>query len=657
MSVSESLSPITPEDHGNAGPTRPPASARRTFRRIVLHPTGGPAILWLLLVTIAYACASLIAPYTPNGEDFTAILSGPTHAHLLGTDELGRDILSRLLYGGRVSLEGVVEALVVAGVLGLCFGVIAGYRGKLFDTISSRIVEIAMSIPAIVVLLMVFALFNNSETWAMVTLGILTSPVIFRVTRAATLAVREDAYLASARITGVSELQIMRRHVAPRIVGPFVVNLSVLAGVVLGIQAGLNYIGLGVTPPAPSWGGMVADAQGYLQEQPWLIVPSGVVIALTILAFVLLGDDIRDVLSLRTSDRSGRGFTSVDQPPIPTSTEIRSASSTPLLSVRGLSVAFGPKRGSATRVVQDVAFDIAPGEIVGIVGESGCGKTVTALALLGLLGRGGRVVEGSCLFEGRELFGTSEKVWHSVRGREIAFVSQEPMTSLDPCFSVHSQIGETVHRHEPTLSRSEVGERVDELLVQVGLSDTRDVGRRYPHQISGGMAQRICIAVALAGRPKLLVADEPTTALDVTVQAEILNLLRRISEETGMAVLIITHDLGVVADLCRRAIVMYAGEVAEIGSVNEIMTTPAHPYTQALLAANPIFATDGEALPSIPGTVTPPAEWPVGCHFADRCAFQIEACLTAPIPLLEVDTNHYCRCPYGPRISIEIGRR
>jgi peptide/nickel transport system permease protein len=171
------------------------------------------------------------------------------------------------------------------------------------------------------------------------------------------------------------------------------------------------------------------------------------------------------------------------------------------------------------------------------------------------------------------------------------------------------------------------------------------------------MAQRICIAVALAGRPKLLVADEPTTALDVTVQAEVLNLLRRICDETGMAVLIITHDLGVIADICQRAVVMYAGEVAEFGTVDEVMTSPAHPYTQALLGANPIFAEEGEALPSIPGTVTPPSDWPIGCHFADRCPFQVAECLIGPIPLLDVGTSHLCRCPYGPRVIIEIERR
>jgi peptide/nickel transport system permease protein len=219
------------------------------------------------------------------------------------------------------------------------------------------------------------------------------------------------------------------------------------------------------------------------------------------------------------------------------------------------------------------------------------------------------------------------------------------MTALDQCYTIFSQLRELVRLHEPSLGRNEVSERVSELLDQVGLPNADEVGRKYPHQISGGMAQRVCIAAALAGRPRLLVADEPTTALDVTIQAEILDLLRTIRDETGMAVLLITHDLGVVADLCDRAVVMYAGEVVELGSVQQVMSFPLHPYTKALIAANPTFAVRGEELQTIPGAIISPLEWPVGCHFANRCSYRVDSCTIAPIPLEVVGELHYSRCP------------
>jgi peptide/nickel transport system permease protein len=428
--------------------------------------------------------------------------------------------------------------------------------------------------------------------------------------------------------------------------GPVCVNVSVLAGVALGIQTGLNYLGLGVNPPAPSWGGLVADAQGYLEQQPWLIVPSGLVVALTILSFVLIGDALRDVLGLHSSSLRAVGSEGVTQPLLPeTVHQLVSNREGATLLVRGLSVSYGAKGTTQIRVIQDVAFDLSPGEIVGVVGESGSGKTVAALAILGLLGPGGEILHGECILEGQDLVAMSDAERKNVRGSGIAYVSQEPMTALDQCYTIFSQLRELVRLHEPRLGRHEVSARVSELLNQVGLPNADEVGRKYPHQISGGMAQRVCIAAALAGRPKLLVADEPTTALDVTIQAEILDLLRTIRDETGMAVLLITHDLGVVADVCDRAVVMYAGEVVEFGSVRQVMRSPLHPYTKALIAANPTFAVRGEELQTIPGAIITPLEWPVGCHFANRCSYRIDTCTVAPIPLVVVGEAHFSRCP------------
>jgi peptide/nickel transport system permease protein len=626
------------------------------LRRLLKHPVGLPATLFLVLVVLAVIFAPLLARVSPDSQDFAHVLSGPTGLHPLGTDQLGRDVLSRMLYGGQVTLIGLAETVALALVLGLGLGLIAGYVGGLADTILARLVEIIMAVPAIVVLLMVFSLFNNNENWAMLTLGLLSVPVIFRITRGAALTVRDEAYVASARITGVRTPTIIRRHILPRIYGPLIINTAVLAAITLGIQSGLNFLGLGVTPPAPSWGGLVAEAQTSLQQQPWLIVPSGGITGLTILALVLIGDALRDVVSDRSRGR-GRSGAKVNQPAPPAGDfPPAPASAEPLLSLRELSVSFPAPGGGRMRVVQDVGFDVLPGEALGIVGESGCGKSVTSRAILGLLGSG-TATAGSALFQGKDLFAMDRRERAALRGSQIGFISQEPMTSLDPNYTMGRQLGELVAIHEKQLSREQRRSRVLELLRQVGLPDPQDVARRYLHQVSGGMAQRVSIAAALAGRPALLIADEPTTALDVTIQADILDLLRRLQRDNGMSIVIITHDLGVVADLCTRAVVMYSGEVVEVGTVADLVRAPSHPYTKALLAANPAFGVAGQPLPTIAGTVPAPAAWPDGCHFADRCGYRIDACTGHPIALELPRADQLSRCVRSTDLLAEAASR
>jgi peptide/nickel transport system permease protein len=617
---------------------RPPARLR-LLRNYLRRPLGVAAAAFLVVVVIAVAFAPVLAPYDPLAQDLRHTLSLPSAQHLLGTDRLGRDVLSRLLWGGQLTLLGLVEALAVAFIIGLVFGLIAGYLGRGVDNVISRVTEVVMAIPGIVLLLMIYSLTDNNPHAGMVMLGLLSTPTVLRVTRGAARSVREETFVAASRVIGMSRVRIMLQHVLPNIWGPIIVNTAVLAAVILGVQGGLNYINLGVNPPAPSWGGMVSEAQQSLSQQPWLIIPSGLLITFVIMSLVLVADALRDTTSSKRSRVATKGAgqqQSTTEEPI---AEGRTVNPAAVLSVRNLSVAFG-----GLEVVRRVSFDVEPGRSLGIVGESGCGKTVTASAVLGSLGSNA-VITGQVVFDGVDLNAASKKVRSSVRGTGIAYISQDPMVALDPSFTVASQLGELIGRHDRTRGARR-RERILELLAQVGLPSPADTARRYPHQLSGGMAQRVAIACALAGRPRVLVADEPTTALDVTIQGEILGLLRRLQEETGMAIVIITHDLGVVADLCTRVAVMYAGEVVEEADVDTVFTHPAHPYSRGLLGSNPIVSTPGQALPSIAGTVPSPADWPVGCHFADRCPMRVAACTAGPIPLetVAVGQDHDARC-------------
>ena len=623
-------------------------------RRLLRHPAGAGAGAFILAVALACALAPLIAPYGANDQDLGGALSAPSAHHPLGTDQLGRDVLSRLLYGGVGSLVGILEALAVTVALGLVLGLIAGYRSGWLDGALSRLADLGMAIPAIVVLLTTYAVFPNNQHVAMVVFGVLLSARLFRVVRGVAIGMRDDLYVRAARIAGRSHAYILLRHLLPRAVGPLVVNASIIAAAGLLVQTGLNYLGLGVRPPAPSWGGMVAEAQTVIQLQPWLFVPSGALIGLMVLAFVLLGNGVRSTFA-----DSRTGAAPAARPP--RSARAATAPATPAgpadpdaYELRGLSVVIS-REDREIPIVRDIGFRIRPGEAVGLVGESGCGKSMTARALVGTLPRGARIDAGEFLFDGHDLFTRSRRERAAVRGRGIAFVSQQTGSSLDPCFTVGAQLAELVRRHHGG-SRSAAMRQAVELLETVHLPSAARVAKRYPHELSGGMAQRVSIALALAGDPRLLVADEPTTALDVTVQAEILALFRALQRERGMAILFISHDLAVVEQLCERVVVLYAGQVVEDADAAGLVAGPAHPYTRALLAANPELAPVGEPLPTIPGVVPQPGEWPAGCHFASRCAFASEACDAGPIALEPANAGTVVRCVKHDRLPVGVSR-
>jgi peptide/nickel transport system permease protein len=620
----------------------PPVTDRRQRRSWRLRSwrrrwPGLIAAAYLVLLTVACVGASWWAPADPEFQNLSHPLAGPSSAHWLGTDRLGRDVLSRLLFGGRVTLVAVVEAVVVFAVLGVTLGVLAGYFGGWLDRAVGWVADLLLALPGIIVLLMVLSVFPGNGTATMVVLGIISCPLLLRVTRGVTSSVRREPYVQAARLAGLGSVRVMRRHVLPRLVGPIIVQLSLFAATAVLVQAALSFLGLAKPESqGPSWGNMVGAAAEVTSEAPWLAVPTGGVLAITVLALGLLGDALRDA----RADRIQPAFAA--RRPRPSRAQAPAGTPAGLLSVRGLTVAFDLPRGEAT-AVRDVSFDVAAGEIVGIVGESGSGKTVTARSLLGLLPPSGHVVAGSAVFDGTELTGLSERELGRVRGSRIALVSQEPLSGLDPVFHVGSQLAEVVRRHQ-RVGRAAAGARAVELLRTVQIPEPERVARMYPAELSGGMAQRVSIALALAGDPALLIADEPTTALDVTVQAEILALLRDLRERREMAIVFVTHDWGVLADICDRAVVMYAGEIVEEAAVEDLYRSPRHPYTQRLLAANPHRAPVAGVLPTIRGSVPSPAVWETGCRFRSRCDHAAAECAAGPIPLMPVRAGRRARC-------------
>jgi len=623
--------------------TVPLAAAGKPHARPRLSPLAIVAMVVLAVLILAAIFAPLIAPYNPIAENLSAAYQGPSAHHLLGTDEFGRDLLSRIIYGGRVSLLGVAEATGLFVLIGLPLGLLAGYFGGVLESAISLIAEVSFALPQIIVVLAVLALVPDSTASAMIVLGVLGAPALAVFISGAVKSVRAELYISAARVTGLRPGRIIVRHVVPAIVSPLIVQVSLFAGVALLFQTGLDFLGLGTQPPQPSWGSMVADGATYLGRDLWMVLPPGLVIILAVMSFGLIGDALQDARAdRRRTTTAGARRRAPAIRPLSSARDQLTVPADAALTVRGLSAE--TTGASPAAIVEDVSFSVRAGGCLGIVGESGCGKTMTVMAMMGLLPEGVRTTAGQILFQGQDLRTCTPRQYSQVRGSGIAMISQEPVANLDPSFTVGHQITEVV-RHHGGLSRRQARARMIELLEQVQLPDPGATARRYPHQLSGGMAQRALIAIALAANPAVLIADEPTTALDVTVQAEILDLLRRLREQTGLAVILVSHDWGVIADACDAAIVMYAGEVVEEAGIDDVFDQPRHPYSYELMAANPRYANQPRTpLPSIKGTVPAVGEWPDGCRFAERCRFAAAECRAAEISLDPVADGHWSRC-------------
>ncbi len=582
-------------------PTIPAADAVRAAdvslgRRLLRDPLGAAALAFLALVVLAAAAAPLLTPHDPQTAVLADVLADPGNGHLLGGDSAGRDVLSRLLYGSRFSLLGAALALAVAVLAGGISGLVAGYFGRWFDTLSSGAAAVLMALPGMVVLLAARSVIGSSAWWAMAIFGALLSASVFRLVRQTVQSVRGELYVDAARVSGLSDLRIIFRHVLRVVRAPIIIQAAFIASVSIAIQAGLEFLGLG-DMTLPTWGSMLNDGFSRIYQQPLLVLWPALMIALVCLALTLVANALRDALEGTSGPRrrvrvvAPAEVAPTEASPLPPADATVSAvpgdegpHDRTLLRVERLRVGYALPDGSTTEIVHGIDLTVARGEVVGLIGESGSGKTQTAFSVMRLLPEGGSILAGRVLWKGRDLARVPDREMTHIRGSQIAYVPQEPMSNLDPSFTIGTQLVEPLHVHLG-LSRAHARGRAIELLERVGISQPERVFTAYPHEISGGMAQRVLIAGAISCEPELLIADEPTTALDVTVQADILDLLRDLQAELDMGVLLVTHNFGVVADLCDRVAVMREGHIVERGTTHDMFAHHEHPYTTQLFDA------------------------------------------------------------------------
>jgi peptide/nickel transport system ATP-binding protein len=639
-----------------------PEGGRRFWRAFLSDRWAVAGLVFLVVMIVAAVFAPLIAPDSPSAQDLLAINAPPGAHHWLGTDDLGRDILSRIIWGGRVSLRSTFEIVALAIVVALPLGLLAGFLRGWVDSVTMRVMDALFSFPPLVLALTVAALLGASINNAAIAIAIVFVPSFVRLIRGEVIAVREEAYVESAQSLGARPGRIMRTHVLPNVASPIIIQVALALGFALLAEAGLSFLGIGAQPPTPSWGDMLNEAYQFIFQAPLALVFPGLAIMLTVLSFNAVADGLRDAIGrgstverpggIRARRRARRGPATgtdrADRPgedgdPVPetSSSEMTVGVRRPaaaaaggghLLDVDGLRVEFAINGGSWP-VVEDLSFSVDPGRTLGLVGESGSGKTVSALAIMGLLPRPvARVTAGTVHFQGRNLLGLDAKTLRSVRGDQIAMIFQDPMTCLNPAFTVGNQIAEQVRAHRD-VSRKEARRIAVEMLDRVEIPDAASRAGSYPHQFSGGMRQRVMIAMALSCSPRLLIADEPTTALDVTTEAQILDLLHTLSVEESMAMIFVTHDLGVIAEIADEVVVLYAGQKVEQATASRLFMRPRHPYTEALLSSMPQSTPIGSPLPVIPGVVPRPEDFPSTCRFRDRCGYAVEACGTTVVEL------------------------
>ncbi|MFC9621370.1 dipeptide/oligopeptide/nickel ABC transporter permease/ATP-binding protein [Streptomyces sp. NPDC056930] len=620
-------------------------------------------------VLIVVVLGAVLAPlFTQDPLTTGTPVQAPSGAHWFGTDRAGRDVFARVVHGSRYSLIIGLGATAVALVAGALLGSIAATSRKLGDESVMRTLDVVMSFPPIALAAVLVAVFGTSIPVIIFTIAFVYTPSLARVVRANVLSQYGEDYVAAEKVIGARRGHIVLRHVAVNCMAPVMVFATVMVAEAIIFEASLSFIGAGVQDPDPSWGSVLAyGRQILLAGGWWATFFPGLALLITVLALNILSEGLTDASAAPKSAGAGADPTTATAPDPaeaastadidaaltkladridatePTITPVREDAAE-LLVVRDLAIRF-PDRYGQIPVVDSLNFTVHEGETLGLVGESGCGKSITSLAVMGLLARNAEV-GGEILYRGRDLLKLPPKERRALMGPEIAMVYQDALSSLNPSVLVGTQLKQLTSRGGTKTPA--------ELLELVGLAPERTL-RSYPHELSGGQRQRVLIAMALSRDPRLLIADEPTTALDVTVQAQVVELLVGLRDELGFAMVLVSHDLALVGDLAHRVAVMYAGRLAEIGDTRSVLTDPTHHYSRGLLGSVVSLEAGADRLHQIRGIVPPPQGFGTGCRFASRCTAATELCrTTAPELTARGTTNDHGFACHHPAKAAQL---
>lgn len=591
------------------------------------------------------ALLGIAAPFLRE-EEATA-LSGAARApvggdHWLGTDALGRDVLARTLVATRLTLEMSLAATAIASVAGILLGTVVWVSGRRVRELGLRLIDVMICYPALLLAMVIATVLGTGPAASILAIGLGGAPAFARLTANMAASVAQRDFVTQARMMGVPPHRLLARHLLPNISGPLLVLLSVAFANVLVALSGLSFLGVGVQSPDYDWGSLLNSGLESLYTNPAEAIGPVAAITLTGVLAGFVGDGLATAL-----DPRGGGTKARTRRPAPVSPSSLRAPADALLKVDGLVVDLP----DGTRLVDDVSFHVMPGEVVGLVGESGSGKSLTAMSVARLLPEGLSAHAAELTLDDLDLAGS--EAGSARLATEIGIVYQDPSASFNPALKMGGQLTETLRVHRRA-GRAESYKRAVEALEQVRIENPDRVVKQYPHELSGGMRQRAMIAAALLPGPRLIVADEPTTALDVTVQADVLDLLKDINDTHGTSMLFISHDIGVIGTVCHRVVVMYAGRVVEELSAADLRDGRArHPYTKALLAASPRLqgmGTEERALlATIPGRPPAPADRPAGCAFADRCPVALDGlCATERPDLIDSVACHAVRQEVQP---------
>lgn len=624
----------------------------------------------LIVIAILAFCAvfaRFLAPCDP--VKITQNYQPPTGAHWFGTDNLGRDVFSRVMYGARYSLVIGLSSVLFALVMGAIIGAIAAVSRTWISELIMRLIDIVMSIPGIALAAVCLAILGQSMIGIIISIGVLYVPQIARIVRANIISEYGKDYVRAVIVSGARAPWILLKHVTRNIAAPVMVFTTLSVADAIVFEASLSFINAGIPEPTPTWGNILSSAKaGVIFGYWWQALFPGLAIMITVLCLNILSEGITDAMvaaptapvakSVADADAARKEDRILTDPVAaykeqhdalveslaklreaelkrtdrlqPTSTE------PPVIEVKDLCIQF-PRYGSVN-VVDHLSFSVRPGETMGLVGESGCGKSITSLAIMGLLDPKAKI-SGQILFNGKDLVKLSPKEHNALRGHEIAMVYQDALSSLNPSMLIKAQMKQLTSRGG---TRS-----AEELLELVGLDPKRTL-ESYPHELSGGQRQRVLIAMALTRDPKLIIADEPTTALDVTVQKQVIDLLNELREKLGFAMVFVSHDLALVAKVAHSITVMYAGQVVEQGSTKEILTDPHHEYTRGLLGSVTSIEAGAPRLHQVPGTVPSPSDFPKGDRFAPRSSHPDQGLDVRPIMKRIPGTWHFYAAPPEP---------